>query len=146
MRLLLTRPEPDAQRTAGKLRDLGHEVMLEPLLAVAIAEPPKFETVPAAIVVTSRNGVRALNSWPMAEAWRTALPLFAVGKATAGAAKALGFANVRSADGAVEDLADLVSGSHDRRAGSVLYVAGAARSGDLEGKLRAKGFAGEVIE
>ena len=34
MRLLVTRPEPDNERTAAALRALGHEVMLAPLLAI----------------------------------------------------------------------------------------------------------------
>ena len=34
MRLLVTRPEPDGERTAAKLRARGCEVMLAPLLRV----------------------------------------------------------------------------------------------------------------
>src|SRR5258708_3875107 len=140
MRLLLTRSEPDAQRSAVRLRDLRHEVMAEPLLAVVIAQPPLTLATPAALVVTSPNRVRALRAWPFAESWRATVPLFAIGKATAGAAQDLGFAKVRSADGDVSDLADLVAGDQQSRAGSLLYVAGEARAGDLEGKLRAKGL------
>ena len=34
MRLLVTRPEPDAARTAEALRARGHEVLVAPLLRV----------------------------------------------------------------------------------------------------------------
>jgi len=40
MRLLVTRPEPDNERTAAALRSMGHAVVLSPLLHI--------ETVPGA--------------------------------------------------------------------------------------------------
>ena len=39
MRLLVTRPEPDNERTAAALRAQGHEVLLAPLLHIeAVAD------------------------------------------------------------------------------------------------------------
>ena len=39
MRLLVTRPEPEAQRLKARLEELGHEVTVEPLLAVSFDDP-----------------------------------------------------------------------------------------------------------
>ena len=61
MRLVITRPEPDASRTAQALARLGHEPILSPMLdvvldpAVALPEGP-FQ----AVLATSSNAIRAL--------------------------------------------------------------------------------------
>ena len=34
MRLLVTRPEPDNERTAAALREKGHDVLLAPMLRI----------------------------------------------------------------------------------------------------------------
>lgn len=57
-----------------------------------------------ALAFTSRNGVDAFAGLSAGRA----LPVFTVGDATADAARAHGFASVRSADGALADLADLL--------------------------------------
>ncbi len=69
-----------------------------------------------------------------------ALPVFAVGDATAAAARDAGFADVASAGGAVGDLAALVAARGDPAAGALLHVAGSAVAGDLAGLLEAEGF------
>ena len=141
MRLLLTRPEADAKRTAQRLRAHGHTVFVAPLL--------KIETVAAeigdgaAIVVTSANAAQAVA----AHQQRTALcrlPVFAVGARTAQAMRDAGFAEVTSADGGVGDLSRLVAARVTAGA-SLLYLAGADRAGDLAGDLRTRGFAVETI-
>jgi uroporphyrinogen-III synthase len=131
MRLLVTRPEPDNERTAAVLRAQGHEVVLAPLLhieAVADADlgPPPW----SAILITSANGARALASHPRCGEL-LALPVLAVGRSSAEAARATGFADVVSADGDAEDLARL---ARERFAGSpqpLLYLAGEDRSGEI---------------
>ena len=93
MRVLVTRPEPDATRQAERLAARGHEPVLAPLLAIESATdtPPELEGAQA-LIVTSRNALRALASHPdLATALQ--LPLFAVGEATAKAATDLGFTN-----------------------------------------------------
>jgi uroporphyrinogen-III synthase len=55
-----------------------------------------------------------------------------------------GFADVTSADGGVGDLARAV-GARMPAGASLLYLAGADRSGDLAGDLRASGFAVETV-
>ena len=66
-------------------------------------------------------------------AWRAtrlrALPVFAVGRRSAEAMAAAGFADVTSADGDVSDLAQLVA-ARLKPAARLLYLAGEDRSGD----------------
>ena len=127
MRLLVTRPEGDGERTAASLRARGHEVMFAPLLRI---EPVAFalpEQSFGAVVLTSANAARALAAHP-ADAVLTALPAFAVGRHTADAARAAGFREVTSADGDNDDLAKLL-----RARGSehpLLCLAGEDRAGD----------------
>jgi uroporphyrinogen-III synthase len=140
MRLLVTRPEPDAGRTAEALRALGHEAIVSPLLSVEVVEGARLpEGAFQAVLATSANGVRALAARPESIRLRS-LPLLVVGDRTAGEARRLGFADVRSADGAVDDLLAQVAAACDPAAGPLLYAAGEARAGDLDGRLARAGF------
>jgi len=141
VRLLLTRPEADATRTAKLLRAHGHTVVVAPLLQIETVEA-EIGTG-AAIVVTSANAGQAVASHRQ----RTTLcrlPVFAVGGRSAQAMRDAGFAQVTSADGSVDDLARLVA-AHVPAGASLLYLAGADRSGDLAGDLRARSFVVETI-
>ena len=144
MRLLVTRPEPDASATAGRLRALGHEALVYPLLSVEFAEPPPTPQ-PAALMFTSRNGVRAVERWPAAVAWLD-LPVFTVGDATAAVAEAAGFRRVKSAGGDWRALADLVIAHLPADSGALLYPAGADRTLGIEARLSAAGFDLCVVE
>src|SRR5690349_15102415 len=107
MRLLVTRPEPDSQRTATVLRERGHHVSIAPLLRIeGIAAD--IGTGPwDGLVVTSANSCRAVASHPrIAELVHR--PMFAVGKHSADAARAAGFLNVTASDGDVDDLAQVL--------------------------------------
>src|SRR5262245_8307399 len=96
MRVLVTRPEPDGERTAAKLRALGHDVMLAPLLRVETVDADLDGTWDA-VALTSMNAVRAVAGRPGLERV-LACPVFAVGGRTADAAFAQGFANAVPAD------------------------------------------------
>ncbi len=139
MKLLVTRPLPDAEETAGRLRGLGHEVMVQPLLRTRLL-PLAATVAPAALAVTSRNGVRALAAWPAAAVWRD-LPLFAVGEATAAAARGAGFTDISSADGDGVALAELIIATRKPGDGRILYPAAEDRSPIFEQRLGEAGFA-----
>jgi uroporphyrinogen-III synthase len=144
VRLLLTRPEPDAQRTAAALRAQGHDVVAAPLLRIAPVTDAQIGDGPwAAILITSANAAHAIAAHARVTPLR-ALPVFAVGPRSAEAVAAAGFADVTSADGNVTDLARLVA-ARMQPAAPLLYLAGEDRSGDLAGDLRAHGFAVETI-
>ena len=139
MRLLLTRPEADAARTASLLRAHGHEVIVAPLLRIETLWDADLGTGPwAAILVTSANAVRSIAVHRRRDELRS-VPVLTVGPRTAQALRAAGFTDVSSADGDVNDLAALVA-SRIKPQASLLYLAGEERSGDLAGDLRARNF------
>jgi uroporphyrinogen-III synthase len=143
VRLLLTRPEPDAQRTAATLRAKGHEVHSTPLLRIEhLADAMIGDRPWAAILITSANAAHAVAAHARLAQLR-ALPVFTVGQRTAQAVAAAGFADVTSAEGNAGDLARLVA-DRLRPSAPLLYLAGEDRAADLAGDLHARGFAVET--
>ena len=140
MRLLLTRPEPDARRTAAMLRRRGHLVVVAPLMRIEVLGDAEIGAGPwAAILITSANAAHAIAAHRRKRALES-LPVFAVGERSAQAMREAGFADVSSADGGVGDLAQLV-GERMMSGSSLLYLAGAERAGDLAAKLATRRFA-----
>ena len=137
MRLLVTRPKADAARTAAALRARGHDVIVAPLLTLEHLTDAELAGGPwSAILVTSANAAPAIAAHRRHEALR-GLTVFAVGGHSAQAMRDAGFAEVISADGDVAALASLVA-TRTKPDASLLYLAGAERSGDLAGALRAR--------
>lgn len=145
MRLLVTRPEPDARRTAQRLRDLGHAVLVQPLLAIVLSPPPAEVPEPAALLVTSQNGLRALATWPQAAGWR-GVPLFAAGPATARAAAGLDFTEVRGGAGDAGALAEVVARAMPKGRGPLVYPAARDRAGALTAGLLVAGYDVRTVE
>jgi uroporphyrinogen-III synthase len=143
MRLLVTRPEPDNARTAEGLRSRGHEVTLAPVLRV---EPVADADLPggpwAAVLITSANAARAVVAHPRQNEL-VGIPVFCVGRRSAEAARAAGFAEVISADGNADDLARLVAAHAPPGPPNhpLLWLAGEDRAGDLAGALAAHDIA-----
>ena len=109
-RVWVTRAEPGAARTADRLTALGFTPLVAPLLTLAPL-PGALDAAPdpaavAALALTSPNGVEAFA--PLIPRFRDH-PVFAVGDATAEAARAAGFADVRSAAGDIHALARLIA-------------------------------------
>jgi uroporphyrinogen-III synthase len=140
MYVLVTRPEPAAERTAAALIARGHRVWKVPLMRI---EPVAADLAGrwGAVIVTSANAPAAIADDPAREALRK-LPLFAVGARSAQAARVAGFADVTSAGGDVHDLVRLLAAR--RAAAPLLYLAGEERSADLIGELAARGIAAEM--
>jgi len=143
MRILVTRPQPDADSTARLLRALGHDALVAPLLQIFPNDLP--ETIDLAdvqaVLITSANGLRALAK---------AIPdrgvqILTVGAASAAAARDAGFEHVDSAGGDVTSLAALVRETLDPGAGTLLHAAGSVTAGDLSGDLTKSGFQVEKI-
>lgn len=142
MRLVLTRPQNDSERSAAALRAHGHEVLIAPLMRV--------ETIDAdvrahwgAVVITSANAAIALQSHKARDAL-IRLPLFAVGQRSADAARATGFTDVTSAGGDLRDLLRTLQAARPDATAPLLYLAGEDRSGDLIGDLEVHGIAAEM--
>lgn len=145
MRLLVTRPQPDADRTAARLAALGHEALVQPLLTIAFNPPPADQERPGAILVTSQNAVRALTTWPQMRDWQ-AIPVFAAGPATARALADAGFKDVRTGARDSGSLADIVIETYLKNAGPILYPAARDRAGALAGGLFAQGYDVRTVE
>jgi uroporphyrinogen-III synthase len=135
--VLVTRPQPEAEETAAHLHRLGYDPILEPMLRIAPLEGPPLDLSGAqALLVTSRNGARALAR----RTERRDLSLFAVGQATAEALRALGFSAVQDAAGAAGDLVELVRRRCQPGRGRLLHIRGDAVAADPAVPLRAAGF------
>lgn len=128
----MTRPEPGGSATAAVLRALGHVPVLAPCLEIEPL-PASFPPLMDAIVVAS---AQALPGLPAA---LHAVPIFAVGDATATRALDAGFIDVSSASGTARELAALVSARMDRGA-RLLLPCGAGHSLNLAADLRTRGF------
>lgn len=139
MRLLVTRPESDAERTAAALRQHGHVVVIAPLLRIEPVLDAPIDAQPwGAILITSANAAAAIALHERKSALLD-VPVFAVGDRSAEAMRATGFTDVVSAGGAVADLMRLVARRLKPEA-PLLYLAGQDRAGDVAGALHAGGF------
>jgi uroporphyrinogen-III synthase len=137
LRALVTRPRSEAAELATALAARGIAAIIEPMLDIHFRADASVDfTGVQAILCTSANGVRALAQ----RCGARALPIFAVGEATAARARAEGFERVESAGGATADLVRLVRERRSPAAGKLLHIAGSAVAGDLAGELRALGF------
>lgn len=136
LRVALTRAEPEASRTAERVRTRGAEAIVAPLLTIVPCGYDTSTEGAQAIIFTSTNGVRA---FPDARGARDRIVL-TVGDATAEAAREAGFNDVRSADGDVAALAALAKTMLDPAKGKLVHIAGDHVAGDLGGALRAAGF------
>lgn len=121
MRVLITRPEPDASELAAQLRALGVDTALAPLLSIAFQEiEPCALAGASAIVATSRNGLQALSRSKALNAARK-LPVFTVGPATSAIAREMGFAEVITGPGTASALAATIP-EHLAKLGEGLLV------------------------
>jgi uroporphyrinogen-III synthase len=144
VRLLLTRPQAEAERTAAALRARGHTPIVAPILSIeAVAGAEIGAGSWAAVAVTSGNAAQALAGHPQRQALLR-LPAFAVGERSAQAMRAAGFGDVTSADGGLAELARVVA-ARVAPGAAVLYLAGERRSGDLAGQLRTKGIVVQTV-
>ena len=138
MAILVMRPFPDNEATAALLRQAGYDVLLSPGLRfepVAVRDEP--EASYDAVIVTSANALRGIEGQPLLERLRPT-KVFAVGDATAQAARAFGFRDVESASGDAVALCELVE-KRLRGSGRICYLAGADISRDLGTDLGARG-------
>lgn len=142
IRALITRPVEDAKPLAEALSQRGIEPVIEPLLTIkpSSAALPSLDGV-RALLFTSTNGVRAFAE----RSSRRDLGVFAVGAATADAARAAGFSAVESADGDSPALAVLVAEMLKPEDGTLVHVAGSVAAGDLAGDLRGRGYTVERV-
>lgn len=139
VRVLVTRPGFDAERTAETLRRLGCHTLIDSVIEIEVIAAAIAESRYEAIVFTSANGVRAAKQFGHFKQ----LPVFAVGTRTAEVARECGFANVGVAAGEVNALGELIVAELSAGA-RVLHLAGEDRAGDLPGRLLRAGIKTET--
>lgn len=125
MKVWVTRARPGADRTAERLVGLGHTPLVVPLLEIRPLDVTLDLSGVQALAFTSLNGVSAFAALSPDRS----LPVFAVGDATARAARDAGFASVRSAEGALNDLATLIRAEASGL--SILHPCALEPAGDL---------------
>ncbi len=143
MRLLLTRPKSDDDPLPGLLEAAGHSIIVEPLLSVeSLRTPPLADSPLQAIAATSANAIRAAKSGallgPVLE-----LPLFAVGTATATAARDAGFKHIVEGPGTARDLVPFMLARLQPQDGCILYLRGEHVAFELAQELAQAGLAVE---
>lgn len=146
MRVLVTRPAHSAEKTAQRLRDMGHEPLLLPLRRPqhdSAAAASALAATRGAIAVTSAEAMRVLSALGETLGSHLDRPIFAVGETTAQAARRLGFRTVTASSGNGRDLADLVGAQSVE---DLLYLAGRPRAETFEGRLRELGIRFSVAE
>ncbi|MER8489482.1 uroporphyrinogen-III synthase [Mesorhizobium australicum] len=135
LRVLVTRPEPGASRTARKLEETGFEPLLLPLTET-MALPVDAKGVPddvAAVAITSANAVRHAPRDIIAVL--SNLPCYAVGRRTAEAARKAGFLSVNEGPGDAEALADGMAIAFSGK--TIVYLCGRVRFHAFEQRLKA---------
>lgn len=131
-RVWITRAQPGADATAGRVAALDFEAVVAPVLAVRDLPGEIDLAGVGALAFTSANAVRAFA----ARCDARALPVFAVGAATARAAEEAGFGQIASADGDVSALAQLIGSRAANLTGTLLHPGAAEPAGDLPGALK----------
>jgi uroporphyrinogen-III synthase len=142
--VLVTRPEPDAGRTASRLRALGHAPLVLPLSKTCAldVDPASLGRDISAVAVTSANALR--HASPALVRQLSALPCYAVGERTAAAARETGFDFVTAGPGDALSLAEAVA---RHLAGKrIAYLCGRERFPLFEERLAASGVEVTILE
>ena len=144
MRLLVTRPEPDASAFAEELCGLGHEPVLQPLLEFQVLdfdlEPLRAAEI---LIITSGNSLRALQERGVSKDILRK-PLYCVGEQTAERALQAGFETVLEVAGTGEELAGKIIASA-RRDALLAHIMGEHMAFDIVGALAREGFSVQSV-
>ncbi|MFW6413529.1 MAG: uroporphyrinogen-III synthase [Oceanicaulis sp.] len=135
--VLVTRAEPGATRSVKALEGLGYRALNAATATVAFDLPAPDLSNAAALAFTSPNGAAAAGFHNVSRD----LPVYAVGDATAEAARDAGFDTVKSAAGDGAALARLILA--DAPKGRVMHLSGTRQGFDLVAALTEGGVTAE---
>ena len=137
MHILLTRPLEDCTEMIVKFKSLGNQVSHLPLLRI---EKINYEQINfldfKGIIFTSTNAVKFLDLKNIDKN----LLCFCVGSATEKKARSVGFQNVITAEGNVENLKELLLQNFNQKDGTLIYISGETVSVDLDQQLFKEGY------
>lgn len=142
MRVLITRPEPDATIVARELTSRGHDPLIAPLVDIVEYQNnlPKAQRI-SAYVVTSRNGIRALSR---VTDYRKSL-LYVVGSGTAEEAKANGYTKIIVGPGDASGLCKKICEELPPEEGLLIHISGRHLSYNICNELSSQGYDAERI-
>jgi uroporphyrinogen-III synthase len=137
MHILLTRPLEDSVEMISKFKFLGHQVSHLPLLRVEQVDHKQINFLDyKGIIFTSANAVKFLDLKNIDKN----LLCFCVGNATENKARSVGFQNIITAEGNVENLKELVLQNLNQKDGKLVYICGEIISIDLDYQLIREGY------
>ena len=137
MHILLTRPLEDCSEIIVKFQSLGNQVSHLPLISVNKVNYEKINfSIFKGIIFTSANAIKFLDTKLIDKK----LLCFCVGAATEKKAKNVGFQNIITAEGNVENLKELIFKNFDKNDGKLIYVSGETISIDLDNQLTKEGY------
>jgi uroporphyrinogen-III synthase len=135
MTVLITRPKEDAKKIAKALSKVGIETIIAPMLNIHPLTLQGELFAAGGYVFTSTKGVKYAP-----KSLDKLLPVYAVGKKTADAARAKGFWCVAEAGGNIESLTRLLKAVWKPSHGDLLHFSGRHVRGDLRGSLKEAGI------
>jgi uroporphyrinogen-III synthase len=147
MFVLLTRPLDEAERTAEKLREMGHTPVLSPVIEIVPTGAIWPHGVIDAVIATSARAFQCADpapDWPLPEA-RRLYPLFVVGAKTAEAAHARGFEGPQRVTLDAKALCSVLREKLEPLA-RVLFLAGRDRKSEIEACSAEMDLMLEVVE
>ncbi|MBV9066982.1 MAG: uroporphyrinogen-III synthase [Methylobacteriaceae bacterium] len=139
MRILLTRAQADAERTAERLTQLGHKSIVSPVIEIVAASA----AIPAgnfdAVIATSAHAFARTNVASLLH-----LPLYVVGERTCEAVRDCGWRGAIDVSANAQALIARIRGDGSLK--NLLYLAGRDRKPDIEAAAREIGLDLHVIE
>ncbi len=142
-RILVTRPEPGASRTAQRLSKAGYDPVVLPLTRIE----PLAHLLPAGafdgVIVTSAQALAAAD--PAGLSRFLTVPVLAVGETTGQAARSLGFSSVNAGTGSTGWIVEHLKATAGPGA-RLLYLCGRVRRPELEAALAHAGIAVQAVE
>ena len=137
MHILLTRPFEDCSEMILKFQSLGNKVSHLPLLRIDKVNYDETDLVGLkGVIFTSANAVKFLDVKKIDKN----LLCFCVGNATEKKARAVGFQNVISAEGNIENLKELILQNFNQKDGKMIYISGEIISVHLDQQLLKEGY------
>ena len=137
MHILLTRPLEDSNEMILRFQKLGNIVSHLPLISV---ESKNFEKINfdnfKGIIFTSANAIKFLDTKNI----NKKIHCFCVGNATEKKARNIGFQNVFSAEGNVNNLKEIILQNFNSSDGKLLYLSGEIISYNLDEQLIKSGY------
>ena len=135
MHILFTRPLEDCHEMILKFQSLGHNVSHLPLISIEGLKHKSLNNLNfKGIVFTSSNAIKFLDIKTLDKK----IICFCVGNATEKKARSVGFQNIFTAEGNVNNLKELILQNFNSSEGKLLYVSGEVVSSNLDNLLLLK--------